>query len=149
MRSLGGSVVHVDSTTESGLLGTTQFSRVGGQFIFADGSIVGTRPHTSPEYTPQAGKQTVHAHSLVGLNPDEAQAEVWLVCKVAEAGYAVGEKIRLFSTYGTGGTMPSPLVLTPTNIRTTTSTNIAVPDGTGVTTNLTLANWRYVFKIKY
>lgn len=117
-----------------------------------------TKVWVSNEYTPIIGTATIVAHNLSLSNPLMAKGEVLLRCVVAEAGYSVGDYVSGYSIpsvwLGAGSQGVPPVLLTANSIQTVTGTSsytgMAVAHKTyGTCTSITLANWRYVFRIWY
>ena len=120
--------------------------------------LAGTRLWVSGEYTPVANKPTIVAHDL-NIDPMRCRCEVLLKCKVAEAGYSIDDtaislSIGVETTNTFYGTLPpSPLLLKNT-VQINTGNGVigklyAINKNSGIMSALTIANWRYIFRIWY
>lgn len=108
----------------------------------------------SEEYIPVRNSLTSVNHGIVGLNPLYAQGEVILRCIVAEHGYSVGDyAISWGADHFSLGVAAANVNLTKTTIQYTAGNGgtgiMAAHKTTGAPVALTLANWRYIFRIRY
>ncbi len=112
----------------------------------------GTKVWVSSEYTPITNTPTIVTHGIVGLNPLYADGDVRLKCVTAEAGYSVGDyAISPAAVAAANVDLPLKPLLTATAIQQNTGATglAALNKATGARVSLTLANWRYVFKVRY
>lgn len=111
-----------------------------------------TKCWVSSEYTPVLATETVVTHNLNLANPLFAKADVLLKCIVAEGGYSVGDYVAQFSSDLTGNdvNIPSNAMLSSNTISVRMLNQfINIVNSSGSATQITLANWRYVFRIWY
>ena len=115
--------------------------------------LAGTRLWVSGEYQPVLNTPTIATHGL-NLDPFKCRCDVLLKCTVAEHGYQVGE-IAISPVVRSHQYVPNPLVpmLAAATIQINTgmyATGInAMQKLSGSEALLTLAKWRYVFRIWY
>ena len=113
--------------------------------------LAGTQLWVSGEHIPVFTKPTIVIHGL-NLDPFKCRYDVLLKCVVAEHGYQIGET-AISPVVRSHQYVPSPLVpmLTTTTIQINTgmyATGInAMQKLSGSEALLTLANWRYIFRI--
>lgn len=114
-------------------------------------AIPGRRLWISEEIKPTLSITTIITHSLI-INPLKCRCDVLLKCSVAENGYSVGDYAvnpAVDSTYY----MPLTPSLDEFTIKVSTGTTgsgLVAMNGAGNNRcSLTLANWRYIFRIWY
>ena len=112
--------------------------------------LAGTRLWVSGEYTPILNTPTIVTHGL-NIDPLRCRCDVILKCEVAQGGYSKGETIHAgwMSTIGTSADYSPHVYLTSTTIQTNTGSAglYAFNKTNGSTFAITLANWRYIFRI--
>lgn len=85
-----------------------------------------------------------------GLGGTPANAQMWLVCKTADAGYAVNDWYGPVGaeTFGDGANNGVAMAMNATQIKVKVGAQaVAIPDfSTGLRTILTYANWRIVVR---
>ena len=117
-------------------------------------SVYDGRWWLSGEYAIVPATRIVCNHGLGLSNPTKARAEVWLVCKAAEYGYAVGDIIRGFSlSWNASVAQPGApaIVLEENSVSFCNGVFIsgiyATQKNAGTSFVPTAANWRIVFAI--
>lgn len=144
------------ATANQGVIDVTALANsIAGKLNVTDiGTLLfGTRVWTSPEYTPVLGTPTISVHNLA-LDSLKARGEVLLKCTTAEYGYSVGDyAINPCFVQQSNGDTPIVAALATNEIRVTTG---AIGTGLAVTrkdnnliAQVTLANWRIVFRVWY
>ena len=128
--------------------------------------LAGTRLWVSGEYTPILNKPTIVNHLLMNtsvdtggimfvepIDPLRCRCDVILKCEVAQGGYSKGETIHAgwMSTVGASAGYSPHVYLTSTTIQTNTGSAglYAFNKTNGSAFAVTLANWRYIFRIWY
>lgn len=114
-------------------------------------SYPGTNLWVSGEYTPVANTPTIVTHGIVGLDPLKARVDVVLKCVVAEWEYNAGDfAICWGSRTSENNYRGANAVLTVNNVQINTGKLVAFSKNYGNGGGeLTLANWRYIFRIWY
>lgn len=106
-----------------------------------------TKEYVSPEQVITAGGALTLAHGL-GVVPKLWQRQ--LVCKVAEAGYSVGDVADVSGTQDAAASYGVTVSPDATNFNcrygNAAATFFLVHKTTGAVTNLTNANWRFVVR---
>lgn len=115
-------------------------------------ALAGTRLWISGEYQPVLNIPTIVMHGL-NIDPLRCRCDVLLKCVIAEQGYAIGDYAQSWAIFNAiQTTSPLPLLLTNT-IQLNTGGNgtgiFGTVKTTGAGVQLTLKNWRYVFRIWY
>lgn len=119
--------------------------------IATTSAAVGTRVWVSGEYTPVTNTPTIVAHGISGLDPLRASVEVLIKCAVAEWDYNVGDfAICWQARTSSDNSRGANAFLSTNNVQINTGKIVAFSknqnNGGG---ELTLANWRYIFRIWY
>ena len=118
----------------------------------------GIQTYRSPEQTITSAGSLTLAHNLVGVtDPVLIQVDVYLICKTEEAGYAVGNsvKVPVFFSVFTTSDIPRGMSLTVDSANLTIRYGNAstvyelVNKTTGAMTNATNANWKAIFVARY
>ena len=119
--------------------------------------LAGTRLWVSGEYTPVANTPTIVTHGL-NIDPLRCKCDVLLRCVVAEWGYAVGDfgiSLYLATEYPATGIQTTPCIpsLAANKIQVNSGNHAnsvyVMNKTTGECKAVTLANWRYIFRIWY
>ena len=114
--------------------------------------LAGTRLWVSGEYQPVLSTPTIVTHGL-NIDPMRCRCDVLLKCVVSQGGYSIGDIIHAgwMSTVGASAEYSPHVYLTSTTIQTNTgSAGLYAFNKTGGSTfAITLANWRYIFRIWY
>ena len=114
--------------------------------------LAGTRIWVSGKYTPVLNTPTIVTHGL-NINPLTCKFDVVLECVIAQAGYSVGDIILAgwSNAPAANAYYPTNLSLSATAIQVTTPVldMSMMKKTTGAIAVLTLANWRYIFRIWY
>lgn len=104
--------------------------------------------YESPEQTITANSTITFAHGLAG-SPSLAQA--FVICKVAELGYSVGDVLKIDLAVGSGSSTTIynyQLSFDDTNIHATCAMNglVALNKSTAAYSPVTTANWRLIVR---
>ncbi len=119
--------------------------------------LAGTRLWVSGEYTPVTNTPTIVTHGL-NIDPLRCKCDVLLRCVVAEWGYAVGDfgiSLYLATEYPATGIQTTPCIpsLAANKIQVNSGNHAnsvyVMNKTTGECKAVTLANWRYIFRIWY
>lgn len=105
----------------------------------------------SSEFTPVVGTVTSINHGIT-IDPIRCKFDVLLKCVVADNGYAVGEfAMNPCTVQTTNNETPLVPTLNATTIQVATGSAgiMSTPKAGGNLADLTLSNWRYVFRIWY
>ncbi len=140
-----------DATTNQGLIDITALANEMANKISKNDIGYGTKVWVSGEYTPVLSTPTIATHGLT-LDPIKCKCDVLLKCITAQSGYSAGDyAVGALVNSATNDDTPLQALLTDTTI--TAITGAGAPFVTHKTTGeaviITLANWRYVFRIWY
>lgn len=112
-----------------------------------------TKCWVSDEYTPVKGTETAVTHNLNLTDPKKVFGDILLVCKTAEFGYAVGETAQWLNGtgYSYGAGVQPRIDANTIKFKTGIQNNglLIINKTTGDCSDITLANWRYIFRIWY
>ena len=139
------------ATTNQGVVDITELAALLNNKISKTDIGYGTQVWVSAEYSPVLNTPTVVTHGLT-LDPAKCKCDVLLKCVVAQGGYSVGDyaicPIQSRSS-GIEFSLVPALSATTVQINTSIVGLYALNKANGSDFNLTLANWRYVFRIWY
>lgn len=110
-----------------------------------DAKLIFTESFESAEQVLTTPSEVSVAH---GLSSIPKLIQVVLICKISQAGYAVGDEIDLSSVDDTSGNVSATSGFNSTDLFTAISSHLRVRNKTSSTTTPTLtdANWRIIFR---
>jgi len=117
-----------------------------------------SRVFVSAEYAIGSGTSYTipHGLSIAASDITKTDFEIFLVCKTAELGYAVGDIVRFDSMHPTSASTAGVgivVIIDSTNIKIKFGNNspngiYALSFATGAPTGFTTANWKVIFKLR-